>query len=266
MPQRAIGVFDSGLGGLSVLKAIHQQLPHDDLIYVADSAHAPYGDKDKAYILERCETITRFFLEQNVKAVVIACNTATAVAADYLRQQYPALTIIAMEPAVRPAALHTQTGSIGIFATRQTIQSERLEKLIQTHASHLHVTRQACPGLVEHVEQGQFDTPDVKALLSQYLEPMVASNVDTLVLGCTHYPFLRATIQQLSRDNITILETSDPVARQLKYVLQNKQLHRSHAEGSVQLYTSHQPAYHQATIDILCENAHHLTRLPAVFC
>lgn len=266
MPQRAIGVFDSGLGGLSVLKAIHQRLPHDDLIYVADSAHAPYGDKDKAYILERCESITRFFLEQDVKAVVIACNTATAIAADYLRKLHPELDIIAMEPAVRPAATQTNTGSIGIFATSQTIQSKRLNNLIQTHASNINVTKQACPGLVEYVEQGEFETPAVKALLNQYLEPMFAKNVDTLVLGCTHYPFLQATIQQLSEHKITILETSEPVARQLKTVLHNKQLHRTHAEGSVQLFTSYDPEYHQATIDILCEKIHRLTRLPSMYC
>ncbi|HHC75122.1 MAG TPA: glutamate racemase [Thiothrix sp.] len=243
MPQRAIGVFDSGLGGLSVLREIHHQLPYERLIYVADSAYAPYGDKPTDTILQRCDIITRFFLTQNIKAMVIACNTATAVAANHLRQRYPHLHIIAIEPAIKPATKLTQKACIGVFATQQTIQSQRLQQLIEQHANHVQVVKQACSGLVEMVEQGRFADAEVRALLQRYLQPIHQANVDVLVLGCTHYPFLHQTIQQLS-PHLRIIEPSVAVTRQLNQRLLDQALHAPTVTrpAGVTFYTSKQQA------------------------
>lgn len=173
MPHRPIGIFDSGLGGISVLKEIHKQLPNEDLIYIADSAHAPYGDKDKKSILKRCRTVTKFLLEQDIKVLVIACNTATAIAADILREEFKQFDIIGLEPAVKPAAEITKTGVIGILATDQTIKSQRLAGLIKEYAKEIKTETRACVGLVEQVEAGQFSSKKTQQLLENYINPFI---------------------------------------------------------------------------------------------
>lgn len=239
MAKRPIGVFDSGLGGLSVLLEIERQLPQEDLIYVADSAHAPYGAKTAHYIAERCIKISDFLLSQNVKLIVVACNTATAYAVEVLRQHL-VLPVIGLEPAVKPAAKLTQNGKIGVLATRQTANSTRLQRLIDTYAQQAQVFVQACPGLVEHVEQGDFNSTELKQLLSEYLEPLQAQGVDTLVLGCTHYPFLRATLSELTQGHMTIVETSQAVTRQVVNILSQGHLLQSNRtqQRQVQFYSS----------------------------
>lgn len=218
-----IGIFDSGIGGLSVLKEIQNLLPHEDLLYIADSAYAPYGNKDLAFIQQRCEALTRFLIEQPVKAVVIACNTATAAAVTTLRQRF-ALPIIAMEPGVKPAIAATRSGVVGVMATENTLASQQFTDLLHRHAAHVEVISQPCPGLVEQIEAGEFATDQTCRLIRQYTEPLLAAGADTIVLGCTHYPLIQEQIREVLGEEIALIETGQAVARQLQRKLQEQQL------------------------------------------
>ncbi len=218
-----VGVFDSGIGGLSVLKEIHQLLPHENLIYVGDSAHAPYGDRTAKYVRERSQAIADFLLDQGVKAIVVACNTATAEAATQLRETMD-VPVIGLEPAIKPAAQLSKSGIIGVLATQRTINSERLLGLTERYAKDKKVLAQACPGLVEQVEACKLDHPDTQKLLNQFILPLLEQGADALILGCTHYPFLLSAIRKITGDDIKILETGKPVAEQLKRVLKQNNL------------------------------------------
>lgn len=242
--HQPIGVFDSGLGGISVLREIHRLLPAEDLIYVADSAHAPYGAKSPEYICQRSRRVADFLLEQNAKALVVACNTATVHAVEHLRSVLP-IQVIGVEPAVKPAARLTRTGVIGVLATQQTVKSLRLQRLIHEHAQGVQVIAQACPGLVEHVEAGDFDSEDLRHLLKLYTLPLLNAGADTLVLGCTHYPFLSEAIHDVTHGTMMVLETSTPVTHQLMRILDQHTLRRDGAErGWVQFYSSKQEPQH----------------------
>ncbi len=266
MPNRPIGVFDSGVGGVSVLKEIHKQLPNEQLIYIADSAHAPYGDKDAKTIRARCRRITQFLLQKNIKALVIACNTATAVAAESLRAEFQQIEIIGLEPAVKPAVEQTKTGVIGILATDQTIKSSRLAGLIHAYAMDIQVEKQACPGLVEQVEAGLFESKQTQKLLKRYLQPMLAKGIDMLVLGCTHYPFLLEPISRLTQGSVTILETSIPVTQQLQRVLSRNTLLCQHTKGQIQFFSSQSESKkHRKSIKLLCHQNIKVQELPALF-
>jgi glutamate racemase len=210
-----IGVFDSGVGGLSVLRQIRAGLPHEALLYVADSGHAPYGNQPVEFILERAVTITEFLLERGAKAVVVACNTATAAAIAQLRQQFT-VPIIGIEPAIKPAVAMTRSGVIGILATGHTVRSAKFADLLDRHGRQTRVLAQPCPGLADCVEQGELSGSRLRALLQRYLVPLLAEDADTLVLGCTHYPFLTPLIEQLVGPEVTILDPSAAVARQLR--------------------------------------------------
>lgn len=210
-----IGVFDSGVGGLSVLREIRRELPAEDLLYVADSAHAPYGDRDPEFIRERALAIVERLTHEHVKAIVVACNTATGLAVDALRARYT-LPIVAVEPAVKPAALQTRSGVIGVLATTQTLASARFSKLVDTHAAGVHVLVQASPGLVAQVEAGDFTGERTRALVEEYVRPLVEQGADSIVLGCTHYPFLRATIEAVAGPLVTIIDPAVAVARELR--------------------------------------------------
>jgi len=218
-----IGVFDSGIGGLSVLKEIHQLLPHENLIYVGDSAHAPYGDRSASYVRERSQNIADFLLDQGVKTIVIACNTATAEAATQLRETLD-VPVIGLEPAVKPAAQLSKSGIIGVLATQRTINSERLLGLTERYAKDKKVLAQACPGLVEQVETCELTGETTLQLLEKYILPLLQQGVDALILGCTHYPFLLPAIREITGNSIEILETGKPVAEQLQRVLKQNQL------------------------------------------
>ncbi len=213
-----IGVFDSGIGGLSVLKEIHNLLPQENLIYVGDSAHAPYGDRSAKYVRERSQAISDFLLDQGVKAIVVACNTATAEAATQLRETMD-VPVIGLEPAIKPAAQLSKNGIIGVLATQRTINSERLLGLTERYAKDKKVLAQACPGLVEQVEACELNHPETKKLLKKYIEPLLEQGTDALILGCTHYPFLLPAIRKIVSGDIEILETGKPVAEQLKSIL-----------------------------------------------
>lgn len=206
-----IGVLDSGLGGLSVLKALRDELPYEQFVYCADCAHAPWGEKSEKYIVERTRTIVHFLLEQKVKAVVLACNTATAAAADTLRQEL-SIPIIGIEPAVKPAAAKSRTGVIGVLATRRTVESSRYRALLERFASGSRVISVAASGLMECVERGDFTGKATIDLLKHYLKPIQAAGADKLVLGCTHYPFLSESIRAIMGSNVELLEPGKPVA------------------------------------------------------
>jgi glutamate racemase len=210
----AIGVFDSGVGGLSVLRHIRAQLPRHELLYVADSGHVPYGDKTPDYIRARSLALTQFLIGQGAAAVVIACNTATAAAATYLRERF-AVPIIGMEPAVKPAVNATRSGVVGVLATVGTLESARFAALLEQYAGDVEIVMQACPGLVEQVEAGELDSAKTRELVARYTQPLLARGADTLVLGCTHYPFLKPVIAATVGPNVRLIDTGEAVARQV---------------------------------------------------
>jgi glutamate racemase len=235
---KPIGVFDSGVGGLSVLREIRKLLPNENLLYVADSAHAPYGDKTKEYILERSTTIVDFFLSHQVKAVVVACNTATGAAVKEIRPTINQ-TIIAMEPAIKPASERTQTGVIGVLATSRTLSSNNFQILFARFTDQVKIVTQACPGLVEQIELGDLNSNKIRALIVQYVQPLVAQNVDFIVLGCTHYPFLTPLIQEIVGPSIAVIDSGSAIARELRARLERMEtLANPNHQGSVKFWSS----------------------------
>jgi glutamate racemase len=219
----SIGVFDSGVGGLSLLREIRRELPDEDVIYVADSGHAPYGDKPVDVIRQRSSAIVEFLVNQGAKAVVVACNTATSVAVDGLRRAF-AIPIVAIEPAVKPAAATTRSGVVGVLATSQTIASPRFARLTDTFAAGVDVVAQPCPGLVEQIEQGDLSGPATRALVEAYVRPLVERGADTLVLGCTHYPFVSEVIAEIAGADVAIVDPAAAVARELRRRLEEGKL------------------------------------------
>jgi glutamate racemase len=211
---RAIGVFDSGVGGLSVLKHIRAQVPRSPLLYVADSGHVPYGDKTADYIRERSLALTEFLLARGAAAVVIACNTATAAAAAHLRERF-GVPIVGMEPAVKPAVAATRSGVVGVLATVGTLESAKFAALLEQYAGDVEIVTQACPGLVEQVESGELASPATRALIARYTRPLLDRGADTLVLGCTHFPFLKPLIADLAGPDVRLIETGEAVAKQV---------------------------------------------------
>jgi glutamate racemase len=209
-----IGVFDSGMGGLSVFREIRNALPEENLIYVADSGSAPYGDRPREFIQERAETIVEFLTGVRVKAVVVACNTATAVAIQTLRSRFTSV-MVAMEPAVKPAAAVSRSGVIGVLATSQTLASESFSRLAEKYGKGVRILLQPCPGLVEQVEKAELDGPRTKALVAGYVGPLLEQGADTIVLGCTHFPFLLPIISAIAGPTVSIIDPAAAVAREL---------------------------------------------------
>ena len=235
-----IGIFDSGVGGISVLKHIRTALPGEDLLYIADSRYAPYGNKSPQFICERAIALSEFLISQGVKALVVACNTATAAAVSLMRERY-SLPIIAMEPAVKPAAAATKTGVIGVLATSGTLKSAQFAGLLEHYGQHVQVVTQACHGLVECIERGELDAPSTGALLLSYLQPLLDANADTIVLGCTHYPFVRHLIEELVGNDIVLVDTGAAVAKHLKHRLQEADLLAGETDaGQVKFWTNSQ--------------------------
>lgn len=239
---RPIGVFDSGLGGVSVLRELVAALPAEDFIYVADNAHCPYGGKTTEAIIERTVAITDFLLLHDVKLIVVACNTATVAAVEFLRARYP-ISFVGMEPAVKPAAIATRSGVVGVLSTGVTASGERLQRLIRDHAQGVQVLTQPCPGLVEQVEAGELETVQTRELLQRYLSPLLAAGADTLVLGCTHYPFLKPLITELVGPDVVLIDTGAAVARRCVAVMaQNGLLATGAGHGTLRWYSSGEPA------------------------
>jgi glutamate racemase len=258
-----IGVFDSGVGGLSVLGAIRSALPAENLFYVADSGFAPYGDRPGKFIQQRAEAIVGFFAGIGAKAIVVACNTATAVAIQTLRSRFT-FPIIAIEPAVKPAAELTRSGVIGILATSQTLASESFSGLVEKYGKGVQVLLQPCPGLVEQVEKAELNGPRTEALVVRYVAPLLDRGADTLVLGCTHFPFLSAVIGAVAGPGVSLLDPAVAVARELQRRLKLSEL-LSHdtSLGTEQFWTSGAPGKVQATVGQLWARKVEVRSLPS---
>lgn len=241
MSNNPIGIFDSGLGGLSIWKDIQKLLPNEEYYYLADSRHAPYGDKPPEEILSLSIKNTKFLLDLNCKLIVVACNTATTNAISYLRAHYP-VPFIGIEPAIKPAALHTKTGKVGVLATKGTLGSSLFHHTASNHAAGITIIDQIGTGLVPLIEAGQASSDETRSLLLKYLTPMLDAGVDQIVLGCTHYPFLMPLLKELLPQDINILDCGMAVARQTQRVLEEKQLLNPSSEpGISHFYTNKSP-------------------------
>lgn len=209
-----VGVFDSGVGGLSVVQAIRDRLPALDIRYVADSAYAPYGNKAAEQVRERARLITRFLIDQGARAIVVACNTATAMAVEDLRENFD-IPIVAMEPAVKPAAAATRSGVVGVLATAGTLESDRYRQLVDRHGHRVRVLGRVCHSWVGQVESGDLLSDAAREMVAAEVEPLLAAGADTLVLGCTHFPFLAPLIEQVAGSGVAIINPAPAVAEQL---------------------------------------------------
>lgn len=228
-PDAPIGIFDSGIGGLSVYREVRAMLPLEHVVYVADGAWVPYGSRTPEEIVQRSETIVRHLVEMGVKIVIVACNTASSYAIDHLRAMWPGLSFIGLEPAIKPAALETRTGHVGVLATPRTVTGWRLLRLIDQWASGVTVERVAGEGLVELVEAGTLEGPRVDATIGPLLDRMIGTGCDVIVLGCTHYPFLRRAISDHVGPDVRLIDSGTAIARRALSVLQSSGLLR---EGS----------------------------------
>jgi glutamate racemase len=214
-----VGVFDSGVGGLSVVREMLAQMPGQPLAYLADQAHAPYGQRSLEEIRDLSDGITQFLLGRGCGVIVVACNTASAAALQWLRRKYPDIPFVGMEPAVKPAAERTQTRHVGVMATPATFQGELFASLVDRFGKEATVHTQVCPDLVPLVEAGELETERARDAVRRYVQPLVEAGVDELVLGCTHYPFLRPLIEEMVGPDIEIIDPAPAVARQAARVL-----------------------------------------------
>ncbi|QKM63576.1 glutamate racemase [Polynucleobacter antarcticus] len=235
-----IGVFDSGVGGLSVLDEALRQLPEHRYIYLADSLHAPYGEKSSEWIAARSLELCHYLVAQGCDAIVIACNTATAQAIAQIRSALPHIPIVGVEPGIKPAAMQSANGVVGVLATEATLKSDKFNALLATLPHHCQFIKQAGAGLVPLIEAGQANSEATLELLAEHLIPIQEAGADTLVLGCTHYPFLRKAIRKLLGDAINLIDTSEAVVRQLKrsLLLQDTSIAADDVAGSVQFISS----------------------------
>ena len=238
MNNHPIGIFDSGVGGTSIWKEINALLPNENTIYLADSKNAPYGEKSKDEIVRLSIKNTELLLEKGCKLIVVACNTATTNAIDYLRNTYN-LPFIGIEPAIKPAALQSQSKTVGILATKGTLSSSLFHSTAENHANGIKIIEQVGTGLVPLIESGKVNSQETKGLLATYLKPMLVAGIDYLVLGCTHYPYLIPVLEEILPDHVKIIDSGEAVARQTKAVLgKNDLLTSSNDKGKHQFITN----------------------------
>lgn len=238
MDNRPIGVFDSGIGGTSIWREIQALLPKEDIIYLADSANAPYGEKSKEEILQLSIKNTEFLLAQNCKLVVVACNTATTNAIDYLRENYN-VPFIGIEPAIKPAALQSKSKIVGILATKGTLSSSLFHSTAENHANGIKIIERVGKGLVPLIEKGELSGDKIKNILQGFLNPMIEEGIDYLVLGCTHYPYLMPLLKELLPEHVQIIDSGEAVAKQTKAILEKEAiLNSTNAIGHHQFYTN----------------------------
>jgi len=221
--NQPIGIFDSGVGGLSVWREVAAQLPHENTLYFADQIHIPYGPRSLDQIRSFSETITRFLIARGAKLIVVACNAASAAALKHLRATFPEMSFVGMEPAVKPAAEQTHTGVVGVLATPATFQGELFASVVERFANGVRLVKEICPGLVQQVEAGRLDTPDTLAMLDRFLKPIRDANADKIVLACTHYPFVIDAIRQLA-PGVDVIDPAPAIARQVNRVLNERGL------------------------------------------
>ncbi|WP_111685055.1 glutamate racemase [Winogradskyella tangerina] len=238
MSKQPIGIFDSGVGGTSIFKEIVDLLPNEDCIYLADSINAPYGNKPADKIVELSIKNTELLLELGCKLIVVACNTATTNAISYLRSHYD-VPFIGIEPAIKPAALNTKTKTIGVLATKGTLSSHLFHKTSDLYASGIKVIEQVGEGIVPLIESGKLNSDEMKNLLNSYLEPMIQENIDYLVLGCTHYPYLIPMLKTMLPKEVTIIDSGLAVAKQTKAILEKHHiLNQANSTSAIKLYTN----------------------------
>lgn len=256
-----IGIFDSGIGGLSIAKCIAEQLPHENIIYVADSKYAPYGEQSLETIIKRVNAIAQWFIEQRCKAIVVACNTATVNAIDQLRAKV-SIPIIGVEPAIKPAIALSKSKKIGVLVTSATAENTRFLSLINKHKNGSSVFVQPCPGLVNMIESGKQESRECFALLTQLLSPLMANNIDQLVLGCTHYPFVSKAIKKIVGNNINLLETAKPVTEQLsRQLTEHKIVNLSSGYGSKSFHSNQHIALYDQFLSSHWSTQLHFTSL-----
>ena len=236
--QAPIGIFDSGVGGLSVLRAIRARLPAENLIYLADQMHVPYGPRPREEIREFSVNIVRHLLTQKVKLIVVACNTASAVALHHLRAAFPETQFVGMEPAVKPAAEHTQSGVVGVLATPTTFQGELYASVVERFARGVTVLQSTCPGLVGEIEKGALRSPETIRILKEALLPMLAQGMDRVVMGCTHYPFVIPVIKEIVGDSVKVIDPAPAIARQVERLLELHGLRFAKGQGEVRVVTT----------------------------
>ncbi len=236
---RPVGVFDSGVGGLSVLRAMRALMPEEEMLYFADQGHVPYGPRPLEQVREFSEAISRFLLQRSAKLIVVACNTASAAALHFLREKFPHTPFVGMEPAVKPAAEQTRSGVVGVLATPATFQGALYASVVERFANGVTVLQDTCPGLVGQIERGDLDGPATRAILLSALRPMLEQGIDTVVLGCTHYPFVIPLIEQVVGENVRVIDPAPAVAKQAKRLLEAMGEKRpAGGRGALQFFTS----------------------------
>ncbi len=223
MNNNPIGIFDSGIGGITIYEEIHKLLPKENIIYLADSKNAPYGEKTKEKIIKISVKNTDFLIKNGCKLIVVACNTASTNAVKYLRENY-SIPFIRVQPAIKPAAINSKTKTVGILATKGTLKSDLLLETSQKFAQGVKVIHQIGEGLVTLIEEGKIHSDEMKNLLKKYIQPMLDKNIDYLVLGCTHYPFLTSEIKKIIGEKVKILDSGEAIARQTKVILEQEKL------------------------------------------
>jgi glutamate racemase len=241
MEKKPVGVFDSGVGGLTVLRELRLRLPREDYLYVADQGHVPYGSRELEEVRRFGFGITEFLLERGAKAVVVACNTISAAALQPLRAAHPKVPFVGMEPAVKPAAEQSRSGVIGVIATEDTFRGEPFANVMSRYGRGVRVIALTLPGLVERIEEGEVEGPKLESMLRQRLQPLVDAGIDELVLGCTHYPFVLRALQNAAGPNVRIIDPSPAVARQTEQILAERRLRAAGGAGRVTAYTSGDP-------------------------
>ena len=247
-----IGVFDSGVGGISVLRAIRDQMPEENVIYFGDQGHIPYGSRSMDQIRNFSEAITGFLLGHQTKIIVVACNTASAAALKYLRERFSNVQFVGMEPAVKPAVEHTQTGKVGVLATPATFQGALYTSVVERFANGVELLQSTCPGLVQEIERGNLEGEETRRILESALLPMLKKNIDTVVLGCTHYPFVIPLIQQIVGENVRVIDPAPAVAKQAKRLLEAGEARNlSEARGQVTFFTSGDPVSLKSMLPLL---------------
>ncbi|WP_223270274.1 glutamate racemase [Colwellia sp. C1TZA3] len=257
-----IGIFDSGIGGLSIAQCIEQQLPHENLLYVADTLYAPYGEKSAEFIQQRVNEIAQWFIAHNAKAIVVACNTATVNAIDQLRAKI-SIPVIGVEPAIKPATIFSKNKKIAILVTKATAENKRFLALVAQYSHNSDVIIQPCPGLVELIEQDKRNSPECKLMLLTYLQPLLEKGIDTIVLGCTHYPLIKSLINNICGDSVVIMETAQPVTEQLQRQLALYQLiNSSNSSGTTTFYSSKYCLTQQALFSHIWQRPLHLNSYP----
>jgi glutamate racemase len=239
MNEQPIGIFDSGVGGLSVLRAIRQLMPEESVIYFGDQGHVPYGPRPLQQVRDFSEGITRFLLSKGAKIIVVACNAASAAALTYLRQTFSDVSFVGMEPAVKPAAEHTETGVVGVLATPATFQGALYASVVERFANGVELLQDTCVGLVQQIEKGDLSGTATRKILEDALHPMLEKNIDTVVLACTHYPFVIPLIQEIAGEKVRVIDPAPAVARQTKRLLEAKGLKReTGSRGEIKFFTS----------------------------